>query len=67
VDAALKRDGELAVRLLKDHIAHATRLIIENWHAVAKPKQRGDATHAALNRGTRRGNKATNRSSARGL
>ena len=34
VDAALKRDGDLADRPMKDHIAHATRLIIENWHAV---------------------------------
>jgi len=67
VDAALKRDVEAAVRLLKDHIAHATRLIIENWHAVLKPKQRGDATHAALNRGKRRAGKAANRSSAQGL
>jgi DNA-binding GntR family transcriptional regulator len=67
VDAALKRDVELAVRLLKDHIAHATRLIIENWHAVVKPKQRGDATHAALNRGMRRASRATSRSSARSL
>ena len=65
VDAALKRDGDLADRLMKDHIAHTTRLIIENWHAVAKPRQRGDATHAALNRTAKRASKRAARSPAR--
>jgi len=66
VDAALKRDVDLADRLMKDHIAHATRLIIENWHAVAKPKQRGEAAHAAINGATRRVSKRKSRSPARG-
>jgi DNA-binding GntR family transcriptional regulator len=55
VDAALKRDADLAVRLLKKHIAHATRLIIENWPA--KPKQRGDLAGAAFSKGAKRGSK----------
>ena len=66
VDAALKRDVDAADRLMKDHIAHATRLIIENWHAVAKPNQHGETVHAALNRTAKRGSKPTLRSGTRG-
>ena len=66
VDAALKRDGDLAVRLLKDHIAHATRLIIENWDAVTKPKQRGKAAHPVLNSTAKRGSRRALLSGARG-
>ena len=57
---------DLAVRLLKEHIAHATRLIIENWHAVTKPKQRGKAAHAVRNSTAKRGSKRALLSGARG-
>jgi GntR family transcriptional regulator, carbon starvation induced regulator len=57
VDAALKRDADLAVRLLKEHIAHATRLIIENWPAESKPKQRGDLADATFSKAAKRGSK----------
>lgn len=71
VEAALKRDADLAVRLLKDHIVHATRLIIENWHAVSKQKPHAEAQNGAkLRRATlsgaaKRGPKRITRSAQR--